>query len=250
MKTTEQQWLRAVPRGLNTTDEIHIWRAFLDLSSFETEYLFGNLSADEIERANRFRFEKDKNRFIVARGILRRILGGYLGKDPHKIRFEYTSYNKPFLATKSDNIHFNLSHSEAFALYAITPRQNIGIDIEYIRHDVAVLEIASRFFSQNEISSLDKISEDKQHNVFFQFWTRKESFLKAKGEGISFPMEKVDVSFINGKGLSHVTLLDEEKESMRWYVQDLFPGPGYVAAIAVEGSNHNLSCFDYANEAQ
>ena len=129
----------------------------------------------------------------MARGILRKILGRLSGWSPDKLRFEYTSHGKPMLATDAgnDNLCFNLSHSAAFALYAVTYNKKIGIDIERLRDDVALGQIAQRFFSQGEINSLEKINKNKRAGLFFQYWTRKEAFVKAMGEGISFPMEPV-----------------------------------------------------------
>ena len=248
MNTDELQWRRAIPGELIYSNEVHVWRVFLDLTTLQSESLLGILSADELARAGRLRFERDQKRFIVARGILRKILGRYLGKNPHKLRFEYTSHGKPVLATNSgyDTLSFNLSHSDAFALYAVTRGRNIGIDIERVRDDVAVEQIAQRFFSQGEISSLERIHKNKRSEVFFQYWTRKEAFLKATGEGVSFPMEQCDVSLISGRVLSPITLLGDNRESSCWYGQDLFPGHGYAAAIAVEGGDWDLSCWHYS----
>lgn len=241
------QWRPASPGELIYPNQVDVWSAYLDLSKMQLDSLQEILSADELERARRFHFEKDQNRFITARAILRKILGKYLGKNPCDLRFEYTAKGKPILASPYDSatISFNLSHSNAFALYAITLNRNIGVDIEYMTENIAIWEIARRFFSPAEISSLERIHKDKVHELFFQYWTRKEAFLKARGEGISFSMEKIDVSSINGTILSPITLAGDETETTRWYVQDLFPGCGYAAAIAVEGAGCNLAFSHY-----
>ena len=248
MNTDELQWRRTVPRELIYSNEVHVWRVFLDSTTFEIENLLGILSTDELERAGRFHFEKDQKRFIVARGILRKILGRYLEIKPNKLRFEYTSHGKPVLATNSgyDTLRFNLSHSDAFALYAVTRDRNIGIDIERVRDDIDVEQIARRYFSQNEISSLERIHKNKRSEGFFKYWTRKEAFIKATGQGISFPMEQCDVTLISGKDLSPITLPGDKREGSCWYGQDLFPGCGYAAAIVVEGGDWDLSCWHYS----
>jgi len=145
-----------------------------------------------------------------------------------------------------DTISFNLSHSGSFALYAITPDRNIGIDVERVRGDIDVDQIARRYFSQGEISSLERVHKNKRNTLFFQYWTRKEAFTKATGQGISFPMEQCDVSLIRGRTLSPITVLGDNRESPHWYGQDLFPGQGYVAAIAVDGGPCDLSCWHYS----
>lgn len=248
MSTEGLQWRHAVPGKLINSNEVHVWRVFLDVTKIEFESLLGFLSVDELARAGRFHFERDQRRFIVARGILRKILGGYLNKPPGKICFEYSSHGKPMLAPNpgDDSICFNLSHSGAFALYAVTRNKKVGIDIESIRDNVSVEQVAQQFFSQNEINSLEKIDINKRSGLFFQYWTRKEAFLKASGEGISFPMEQCDVSLISGSGLSPITLSGNNREDSCWYVQDLYPGEGYAAAIAVEEDDWDISCWHYA----
>ncbi len=248
MIVNETQWHRALPEECTLSNEVHVWRVFLDLDTLQTESLLGTLSADEVKRAGRFRFERDQKRFITARGMLRQILGCYLGTSPHKLRFEYTPLGKPMLAANSgsDTLCFNMSHADAFAVYAITRDRSIGIDIERKSDDIAIKQIVQRFFSQGEISSLERIHENMRNEVFFQYWTRKEAFLKATGDGMSFPMEQFDVSLINGRGWLPVTLMGDKRGSGRWYVQDLFPGHGYAAAIAVEGGQLNLSWWHYS----
>lgn len=248
MNTDKLQWSRAITNELIYSNEVHVWRVDLDITSLQRESLLGMLSADEVERAGRFHFERDQKQFIAARGMLRQLLGRYLGKPPHELRFEYMAHGKPKLATNAgyDAFSFNLSHSGPLAVYAFTRGRYIGIDIERIRDDIAVGQIAQRFFSPNEISSLESIHINKRSRVFFQYWTRKEAFIKAMGKGISFPMEQCDVSLISGKGLSPVILPGDHRESSCWYGQDLFLGEGYTAAIAVEGSDWNLSCWHYS----
>jgi 4'-phosphopantetheinyl transferase len=248
INTDEWLWRPANSGEMIHSNEVHVWRVFLDSTIPQLESLQNILSNDELERAGRFHFERDKNRFVSARGMLRKILGSYLGMDPYELRFEYTFYGKPTLAIKTgyDTLRFNLSHSEAFALYAVTRDRNIGIDLEHIRHDASVDQIAQRFFSKGEICSLEKMPTIERTDAFFQYWTRKEAFTKAIGMGVSFPMEQCDVSLMSGNVLSPITLPEDTKESSRWYGRDLFPGPGYVAAIAVEGKDWDLSCWDGA----
>lgn len=248
MNTEELQWRPAIQGELKASNEVHIWRALLDVTAVQYENLLGFLSADELERAGRFRFERDQKRFIAARGMLRQILGTYLGKDPHELCFEYNFYGKPALATNAgyDTLSFNLSHADAYALYAVTRSAPIGIDIECIRHDVAIREIAQRFFSRRENYALERMEKARRNELFFQYWTRKEALLKAMGAGISFPMEQCDVSQISGSALAPIILTGDKSGGPCWYGQDLFPGCGYAAAITVEGHEWDISCWQYA----
>lgn len=243
MNEFDPQWRMTFAGKLMYPNQVHIWRASIDLDEHQMGNMLAILANDEVERAAHFHFERDKKRFIAARGILRHILAGYLGKSPCDLKFEYSAKAKPALATTSESkdLSFNLSHSNGFALYAVTSHRNIGIDIEHINDDVLAWEIARKFFSKTEISLLKAIDKNEMHELFFQYWTRKEAILKARGDGISFPMEKVEVSSISGSNFSQITLPGDESESMHLYVQDLFPWPGYAAAIAVEGGDCDLS---------
>ena len=247
MKMTEHLWREAMPGKSIGQNEVHIWKASLDLNSSQTEKFLKILSVDELQRAGRFHFEKDRHRYIAARGILRKILGTYIETKPDEILFEYSSFGKPAIATDRDfsNINFNLSHSGALALYAFTHDRKIGIDIEQVRFDIDVMEIAGKFFSEEEITSLKLTDEQDRHDVFHKYWTRKEAFLKALGEGISFPMKNFDVSSINETGLLKVELPADERNNVLWYLQDLFPVRGYRAAVVTEEGQCELSCLNF-----
>lgn len=248
MSNYERQWHPAIPGNPIHANQIHIWRAHLNLSKNQRESLLGILSDDEVDRAGRFHFEKDQTRFIASRGILRQILGHYLRKNPKQIQFEYSYYGKPRLVPESGNntLSFNLSHSGEIALYAISRSRRIGIDIEHIKDDVDFEQIAQRFYSPGEISFLERIHDDKRKMIFFQFWTRKEAFLKAKGEGISFRMEQVDASLQRGGDWSRILIRSDMMGDHLWLGKDLFPERDYAAAIVVEGGKCDLVCRDYS----
>lgn len=241
--TGAMQWRKASPAGMIQENKVHVWLAPLDVSTARIERFLQTLSADEVSRAGHFHFERDRYRFIAARGTLRQILGRYLGEHPRKILLGYTSHGKPVLGGGSgyETLRFNLSHSGAFAVYAVADSREVGIDIERINDDVAVEEIAQKFFSPKERWVLEKTRKDMRNKAFFQYWTRKEAFTKALGEGISFPMEQCDVTLINGENLSPVTFASSKWEGCSWYGQDLFPCPNYAAAIVVEGSDCTVS---------
>lgn len=229
------------------SSQIQVWRAYLDSPEIQSEMLAHALSADEVERAMRFHFEKDRRRYIAARGALRQILGHYLGMEPREIRFVYSPYGKPALAPamNSDDLRFNLSHAGGMALFAFSKGRDIGIDIERIRDDVAVGQIATAFFSAEENNSLASAPEYLRRELFFRYWTRKEAFLKAIGEGLSFPPERVDVSSFSGKNWSAARFQGEAAGRPRWFGKDLSSWPGYSAAVAVEGNDCELVMKTY-----
>lgn len=227
------------------SDQVHVWHISLDVSENHSADLLSLLSADEVARAARFHFVKDQSRFIAARGILRKILGQYLGQAPQQLRFSYSPYGKPQLLTEAGHeaLRFNLSHSGSFALCALSYGRDIGIDMERIRADLAVDQMIRRFFAPAEIRLLEQMEENTRLEAFFQYWTRKEAVLKALGEGVSFPMEQCDVSSIGGAVFLQIALGNQSADPRVWQVQDLMLEAGYASAIAVEGGVGSLSCL-------
>lgn len=152
------------------------------------------LSDDERARANRFRFERLKMEYTIARGALRYILGFYLSVPPKDIRFHYGPNGKPKLAIPADDIRFNVSHSASVAAYAIARGPEVGIDIEQIRAVPDMLAIAKRFFSVDETSDLESLGPECVERGFFYCWTRKEAYIKARGDGLSLPLSSFRVT--------------------------------------------------------
>jgi 4'-phosphopantetheinyl transferase len=223
-------------------DEVHVWRASLTRTPSELQSLSSLLAPDEISRAQRFHFERDRASFIVARARLRTILAAYLKLNPAQLQFSYSPHGKPALnnAEGPDELRFNLSHSHALALYAVTRNREIGVDVEYIRADFANEEIAARFFSNTEIATLRALPTGQRTESFFNCWTRKEAYIKARGEGLSFPLDRFDVSLIPGEPRATLNVHEAPFEAARWSLQTLTPEDGYAAAIAVEGHDWNL----------
>jgi 4'-phosphopantetheinyl transferase len=227
--------------------EVHVWRACLDPAAACVERLQLSLSADELQRAARFHFPRDRRRFIVARGVLRDILGRYLGVQSSALVFRYSSYGKPALAdvAAEERLRFNVSHSNEMALFAVTHGREVGVDIEYVRAEIACEEIAEHFFSARERASLRALSTEVKHQAFFNCWTRKEAYIKAHGEGLSLPLDQFDVSLAPGEPVALLATRSDPQEVLRWSLQALTPGPGYAAALAVEGQGWHLTCWQW-----
>lgn len=208
-------------------DEVHVWRATLDRTPSQIQSFLHNLAADEQARAERFYFERDREHFIVARGVLRAILGGYLNRAPESLSFCYSSHGKPALVGEPDGeaIRFSVSHSHGVALYAVTRGREVGIDLEHIRFDVAVAEIAERFFSSREVATLRSLPTEAQRQAFFRCWTRKEAYIKARGEGLSLPLDEFDVSLAPGEPAALLGTQRDPAEASRWSLQEITPAP-------------------------
>lgn len=230
-----------------TNDEVHVWRAALDQDPSQINSLLRTLSEDEQARAERFYFQFDRERFIVARGALREILGVYLNRAAKSVSFRYGPHGKPALARDSGGnaIHFNASHSHGVALYAITRGREVGIDLEFIRENLEIDELAERFFSQREIATLRELPVNLRKYAFFLCWTRKEAYIKARGEGLSLALDQFDVSLIPGEPAALLRTQADPDEALRWSLRELSIDPGYVSALAVEGCGWALSCWQW-----
>jgi 4'-phosphopantetheinyl transferase len=204
------------------------------------------LSADERRRARSFHFEKDRSRYVVARGYLRVILSRYLNAEPNSLRLRNNSYGKPTLVGSGheERLHFNLSHSGSLALYAITQRRRVGIDVERIRDDLSHEEVAKRFFSPTERAMLHSLPVESRTKAFFDCWTRKEAYVKGRGEGLTLPLEQFSVSIDPTQPIGLIENRVHPADVSLWSLEGIDPGPGYAAAIAVEGHDWSIACFD------
>jgi 4'-phosphopantetheinyl transferase len=245
MNALQQTWLDAPERPRLAEGEVHVWRVRLNQNEATRRELSESLSADERERAGRFHFRRDREHFTVARGALRSILGLYTGVAPRLLRFSYDEYGKPSLCGEAGvaPLRFNLSHSNELALYAVARGRAVGIDLEYVRAEFAGLEIAERFFSPCEVSALRALPPGERAVAFFNCWTRKEAYIKARGEGLSHPLHLFTVSLAPGEPAALLRTDDDPQDAARWAIVELHPSEGYRAAVAVEGGPPSLRCW-------
>ena len=240
MTSPGHSWEQPPEAPVLAKDDVHVWKVSLDRTPSELDSLRQTLTRDEQKRADRFRCEKHRDRFIVGRGVLRAILGRYLDRPPNQLRFQYTPYGKPTFPTETEILNFNLSHSHDLALYAVTQGREIGVDVEFIRKNINLLGIAKRFFSEQEYAELQALPQSCQLQTFFDCWTRKEAFIKAKGEGFSLPLHRFDVSITPGKPAALLRTEWNPDEAAFWSLKSLNAAPGYAAALAVEGRQWDL----------
>jgi len=212
--------------------QVDVWRANLDLPPDRIESLSQILSSDERARSSRFRYDLDRDRFVVSHAALRILLARYLRTRPSAIEFSCNEFGKPGLSGNSGReLQFNLSHSGTLALFAFA-RAQVGVDIERIRPEFATEQIAERFFSPDEVRSLRALPTNLQAVGFFNCWTRKEAYIKAWGQGLSMPLRDFTVSLRPGDPaalLSHAN----QVEISEWSLRELPAPEPYVAAMAV-----------------
>lgn len=231
------------------TDEVHVWRVSLNLMKSWAINMQHILSIDERKRAERFYSQKDRENYIIVHIMLRTILSRYLNIEPVQVRFCYNSCGKPALVISScQNIpRFNLTHSGGLVLYAITSNREIGIDLERVHPVADVEQIAEYFFSDKEKTAFRSLSTNLKYKAFFTCWTRKEAYIKARGEGLSMPLDQFDVSLVPGEPAILLSTRGNPQEALRWSLQDLIPDHDYIAALAVEGHDWRLKCWQWPN---
>ncbi len=219
------------------SDEVHVWRARLDLPEEHIQAFEQVLADDERARALRFRFQKDRTHFTAARGILRTLLGRYLVQPPARLQFRYNQYGKPLLGDSDEEnaLRFNVSHSHGMALFAFTCGRDVGVDIEYMLADRAEMSIARRFFSPYEVEALQAVPEKQRTQAFYSCWTRKEAYVKTRGLGLSLDLNLFDVSLAPGEPAALLNIREPGQRLEDWSLHDLAPGAGYAAALALKG---------------
>jgi 4'-phosphopantetheinyl transferase len=226
-------------------NKIHVWIASLAVRAGKIQNYASLLSAEENDRAARFRFEKDRNHFIVCRGILRTLLGSYSGEEPAAIRFLYNRYGKPSLevADKRKTVMFNVSHSGGRALLAFSKKIPLGIDLERIRDDIDFASMVHRFFSAAEAETFFSLSEKLRPEAFFNCWTRKEALIKAKDKGLSLGLDQFHVSLRPGEPACFLGATSNEPDVHNWSLFDLNAGRGFKAALAAKSRNPEILIF-------
>ena len=239
-------WTRTPAKLELSATHIDIWRTTLELPQQQIDNYRSLLSADEQARANRFKVDRKYREYIVSRGLLRRILGLTLNRDPAALVFAYTEHDKPVLDLdwRGVPVCFNVSHSHELTLIAVTLNHLIGIDVEHIRRNVDFKKLASRFFSSQEARNLETYTDNAIAQAFFSCWTRKEAFVKAVGDGIAFGLNEFTVSVDpSDKEVSLTTHWDQD-EAKNWSLLNLRAAPGYIAALAVNGQDFKIRCWE------
>jgi 4'-phosphopantetheinyl transferase len=224
--------------------DVHAWRVSLAISPDEERKRYAALAADERARADRFLVAPARTQFVAARSALRTILAGYIGKQPGEIAFQLGPIGKPALVPPgAGSLYFNLSHSRELALVAVTRLGEIGVDVECVREMASREQLAERFFHPNEVAALHKLPATDRAAGFFNAWTRKEAFLKATGKGISFGIDRVEVTLIPGEVARVLTVDGGQEAAERWLLATFEPANGYVGAVALEGHWNRIEQF-------
>ena len=228
----ERRW--GVTSKSLTENVVDLWQVDLDSDPEDVASHFELLSNAEKERACRFAFARDMNRFIVGRGMLRKILSEYLGIAPESISLSAGRFGKPFLSARGDGLRFNVSHSRGVEAIAVSLDREVGIDIEFVDRNFDVFSVADGVFSAEAISRLRSLPSSLRADTFFAGWTRKEAVLKAMGDGLSGAEElQSTILSINDKDLPSQMLANLDNKN--WSITTFNIREGLKATLAVEG---------------
>jgi 4'-phosphopantetheinyl transferase len=207
--------------------EAHVWRARLDLPPATLAELAAVLRSDELMRAARFRFPRDRDRHIAARGLLRMILGRYVRRDPARLRLASAPHGKPYLVAGAGvaPLRFNVAHADDLALVAVAWRREVGVDVEREHPDRVDLEVARRMFAAEETQALEVLPPAQRRHAFFTLWTMREAYAKGTGLGLAAD--------------------DAHAPAASWSVRPLPIDAGYAAALAVERGAVSVRCWEW-----
>ena len=230
---TQNSWKRqSIDRNLVLQEsELHIWRTKVSANINKLDNYWRLLSQDEQMRVKEFYFLRDRNRYIIARATLRKLIASYINVLPENILFRYTEYGKPYLAEGNylQEIKFNLAHSEDCIVYAFTKNIDVGIDTEFFNKDINIEDIAKYCCSLQEQRLLEKLSNHKKYCYFYRLWALKESLVKAMGLGLSYDFRQIHINFSENKLIDPINIINNNK--IDWTVEMFLPYNGYYSAF-------------------
>jgi 4'-phosphopantetheinyl transferase len=239
-------WPRLSTAPTLTGTDVHVWAVPLRVADERLAELRALLSPDEMAKADRIVVPGKREQSIVARGALRSLLAEYTGIAAADLRFEYEEKGRPFLPDSSLSTSFNVTHSGDLALIAVTREGVIGVDVEQIDPTVELLAIGKRFFSANEHAQLSSCSEADRSLAFFRCWTRKESYLKARGTGLYTPLDQFEVTLLDGDPPRLLETRFDPGDAARWTLTELNPAPGYPGALCADRGERRIAGFVWA----
>jgi 4'-phosphopantetheinyl transferase len=234
---------RPHPVPILSANEVHLWT--LPHGTQEIAEYTSLLNDAEMERARRFRFPALFERFVADHGRLRLLLAAYLDADPQRLEFVFNEQGKPRLSGPDCRLRFNMSHTRGLTMIAVCLDAELGIDVEALRPVEDRDDIAARHFSPIERRSLQAEPEADRDLAFLRCWTRKEAYVKARGEGLSLPLDGFAVTLDGKHRAALVHCSWDEHEPYRWMIEHLQPMPGYIGAIVIEQGAWSMIHFTW-----
>jgi len=219
--------------------EIHLWLAYYDRNDSDKTYEAYRevLSERERQQELRFYFLRDRRRYILTRALVRTVLSTYVSVRPQDWLFSANAYGRPEIMNaqgRGAQLSFNISHTHSLIVLGITKRRALGVDVENVRTRKISIDIADQFFSPSEVANLSALPPAHQHDRFFEYWTFKESYIKARGMGLSIPLDKFSFRFPHDRAV--VLSIDPSlgDRSDRWQFWQFRPTAEYLVAVCAE----------------
>lgn len=220
-------------------DEVHLWYAFpeeIKDKQLLNRY-FPLLNTEEAVQQKRFHFEKHRHQYLITRAMIRTLLSRYVDIPPEQLRFIKNEYGRPELVKEQQKlpIHFNLSHTDGLIVCGIVLDREIGVDVEDITRGGDLVQIADRFFSPSEVKDLHTVPADRQEDRFFDYWTMKEAYIKARGMGLSIPLEQFSYHINDNDPYIGLTVDPRQNDpGDRWQIRQWRCAPHFKIALCLE----------------
>jgi 4'-phosphopantetheinyl transferase len=221
------------------TGEIHLWLAFYDQIADERLHAaYRNmLNAAEREQEPRFHFARDRRRYLVTRALVRSVLSRYEPIPPEQWCFPTNAYGRPEILdaqASGGGLSFNISHTHSLIALGVTRHRALGIDVENFRAREAPLDVADHYFAPPEVAALNAVPRDEQQYRFFEYWTFKESYIKARGMGLSLPLDKFSFHYPDDAAVELTIDRQLGDDAARWEFWQFRPAAEYLLAICAE----------------
>jgi 4'-phosphopantetheinyl transferase len=224
-------------------NEVRVWLADLTGFAGHLSTCRSLLSPEECARAARFAFECDERRFVLSHGLVRKLLSQYLGLHPARISFQYNDQGKPAVQADADfldDLRFSIAHSADCLVCAVSLGREVGVDVEVVRSDVDHLQLAQRFFSTREYEDIAGCPDNGQRDRFFQYWTCKEAYLKARGIGLSAGLAQIEVLLDRTGRIVSVLTEPQATHDPRLKIHSFHVSAGIAAAVAAAGESWEM----------
>ncbi|HYR84718.1 MAG TPA: 4'-phosphopantetheinyl transferase superfamily protein [Terriglobia bacterium] len=222
-----------------TPTEIHVWLAFYDEITEERLHSAYRdlLNAVEKEQEPRFFFERDRRRYLVTRALVRTVLSRYVPIDPRAWVFSTNAYGRPDIVNEQARdacLSFNISHTHSLIVLGVTRGRALGVDVENVRAREVSIDIADHYFAPQEVAALTVVPPHQQQYRFFEYWTFKEAYIKARGMGLSLPLDKFSFYYPDDHAVEIAIHPDLDDDAARWQFWQFRPASDYLVAICAE----------------